>query len=71
MHMRQEAPPLSGRDHLAYRSSYAAARDVVDGDLCEQFGALPPAVQRRVAEDMERTPVEVLKKLEDLRARIV
>jgi splicing factor 3B subunit 3 len=71
MHMRQEAPPLSGRDHLAYRSSYAAVRDVVDGDLCEQFAALPPAIQRRVAEDMERSPAEVLKKLEDLRARIL
>jgi len=26
MHLRQEFPPLSGRDHLAYRSSYFPVR---------------------------------------------
>lgn len=37
MHMRQENPPLCGRDHLMFRSYYFPAKDVVDGDLCEQF----------------------------------
>jgi splicing factor 3B subunit 3 len=71
MHMRQDAPPLSGRDHLAYRGAYFAVKDVVDGDLCEQFASLPHAAQRRIADEMERTPAEVLKKLEDLRARVI
>ncbi len=37
MHLRQEHPPLCGRDHLAYRSAYFPVKDVIDGDLCEQF----------------------------------
>jgi splicing factor 3B subunit 3 len=42
MHLRKEAPPLCGRDHLAYRSAYFPVRAVTDGDLCAQF----PAVSR-------------------------
>ena len=37
MHLRQENPPLSGRDHMSFRSAYYPVRDVVDGDLCEQY----------------------------------
>lgn len=37
MHLRQESPPLSGRDHMSYRSSYFPVKDVIDGDLCEQY----------------------------------
>ena len=70
MHMRQENPPLLGRDHLAFRSSYFPVKDVIDGDLCEQFSSLQAETQRRVAEDMDRTPAEILKKLEDLRAKV-
>ena len=35
MFMRQENPPLSGRDHLAFRSAYAPVKNVLDGDLCD------------------------------------
>ena len=41
MHMRQELPPLLGRDHLAFRSSYFPVKDVIDGDLCEMYTVLP------------------------------
>ena len=37
MHLRQENPPLAGRDHMAYRSYYFPVKDVLDGDLCEQY----------------------------------
>ena len=37
MYMRQEHPPLCGRDHLMFRSAYVPVKDVIDGDLCEQF----------------------------------
>jgi splicing factor 3B subunit 3 len=37
MHMRQENPPLCGRDHMAFRSAYFPVKDVVDGDLCSQY----------------------------------
>lgn len=71
MHMRQEAPPLLGRDHMAYRSAYVPVRNVLDGDLCAQYGRLP--VDRRVAvgSDLDRSPGEVLKKIEDIANKII
>ena len=71
MHMRQEAPPLLGRDHLSFRSAYFPVKDVVDGDLCEQFSLLDAEAQRRVAEDMDHSVGEILKRLEDLRAAVM
>jgi splicing factor 3B subunit 3 len=71
MHMRQEHPPLAGRDHLAFRSAYFPVREVVDGDLCSQFPAMAPAKQQAVATELDRTPGEVLKKLEDMRNKIL
>ncbi|CAM9695035.1 splicing factor 3B subunit 3 [Petromyzon marinus] len=69
MHMRAEHPPLCGRDHLSYRSYYFPVKNVIDGDLCEQFNSMDPAKQRSVAEELDRTPAEVSKKLEDIRTR--
>jgi len=45
MHLRQENKPLCGRDHLSFRSYYAPCRNVVDGDMCEQFVLLSHEVQ--------------------------
>lgn len=42
MYLRQENPPLCGRDHLAFRSAYFPVKDVVDGDLCEQYAQVRP-----------------------------
>jgi splicing factor 3B subunit 3 len=70
MHMRTEAPPLCGRDHLAFRSSYVPVRNVIDGDLCESYGLLPPEKKRAIAEELDRTAAEVAKKLDDMRNRV-
>jgi len=70
MHLRQEAAPLCGRDHLHYRSYYWPVKDVIDGDLCEQFSSLEVEKQRSIAEQLDRTPMEVVKKLEDHRNRL-
>ena len=43
----------------------------IDGDLCEQFSTLEPSKQRAIAEEMERVPSEVTKKLEDFRNKIL
>jgi len=64
MHLRNEAPPLCGRDHLAFRSYYRPVKGVVDGDLCEQFYSLEPAKKKMIAQELDRTPAEVSKKLE-------
>jgi len=69
MHMRNENPPLCGRDHLSYRSFYYVVKNVMDGDLCEQYTSLDPAKQKSIAADLGRTPNEVAKKLEDIRTR--
>lgn len=37
MYMQIECQPLSGRDHQVFRSSFDPMKDVVDGDLCEEF----------------------------------
>ncbi|KAF9586806.1 hypothetical protein IFM89_039968 [Coptis chinensis] len=72
MNMRQEHPPLCGRDHLAYRSAYFPVKNVIDGDLCEQFSTLSPVVQKKIADVLDRrTPQEILKKLEDVRNKII
>ncbi|KAI8837822.1 splicing factor 3B subunit 3-like protein [Chytridium lagenaria] len=69
MHMRQELPPLCGRDHLAFRSSYVPVKNVIDGDICEFFNLLPLETRRSSAEELDRTVAEVAKKMEDLRNR--
>lgn len=62
MHMRSENPPLCGRDHLSFRSYYYPVKNVIDGDLCEQYNSLEPAKQKSIAGDLDRTPAEVSKK---------
>jgi splicing factor 3B subunit 3 len=42
---------------------------VLDGDLIEQFNTMALSKRKEVAEELERTPQEVSKKLEDMRAR--
>ncbi|KAL0270480.1 UNVERIFIED_CONTAM: hypothetical protein PYX00_007877 [Menopon gallinae] len=69
MHMRSENPPLCGRDHLSFRSYYYPVKNVIDGDLCEQYNSIDPAKQKSIAEDLDRTPSEISKKLEDIRTR--
>jgi len=69
MYMRSENPPLCGRDHLSFRSYYYSVKNVIDGDLCEQFNSLEPAKQKSIAEDLDKNPSEVSKKLEEIRTR--
>jgi len=71
MHLRQEAPPLSGRDQLMFRSSYFPLKGVVDGDFCMQFNMLAPDLQKGIADELDRTPAEISKKLEELFNRIM
>ena len=71
MHLRQEAPPLCGRDHLFFRSAFFPVKGVVDGDFCQTYLRLSPDEQRQVAEELDRTPAEVAKKLEELASRIL
>ena len=85
MYLRIEATPLCGRDHIMFRSFYAPVKvkikkknlytlffkNVIDGDLCEQFSLMSYNKQKVLSEELDRTPAEVLKKLEDVRNRIL
>jgi splicing factor 3B subunit 3 len=50
------------RDDLAWRGYYVPVKVVVDGDLCETCKK-----QSAIAEELDRSVGEVLKKLEQLR----
>lgn len=56
---------------LAYRSYYYPCKDVVDGDLCEQFNLLKHETQLSISNELDRNPNEVLKKLDDIRNRVL
>lgn len=49
--------------------SLLSFQNVIDGDLCEQYNSMDPHKQKSVAEELDRTPPEVSKKLEDIRTR--
>jgi splicing factor 3B subunit 3 len=71
MHMRTYNPPLCGRDHLAFRSFYFPVKNVIDGDLCEQFSQLSTDKQRQIAStELERSVADVQRKIEDIRDSI-
>lgn len=67
MFMRQEYTNLCQRDHLSYRSYFAPVKSTVDGDLCERFATLSYNKQKEFGDDVDRTPAEIIKKLEELR----
>jgi splicing factor 3B subunit 3 len=67
MFMRQEYTNLCQRDHLAYRSYFSPVKQTVDGDLCERYATLLYVKQKEFGDDVDRSPAEVIKKLEELR----
>ncbi|KAF2860189.1 hypothetical protein K470DRAFT_258155 [Piedraia hortae CBS 480.64] len=68
--LRTENAPLSGRDHLAYRSYYVPVKAVVDGDLCEQFLNLSNDLKAKIAAECDREVAEVERKVQELRSRV-
>lgn len=56
---------------MMFRSFFGPLRNVIDGDLCEQFSNIDLQKQRLLADELDRTPAEVLKKLEEIRNKII
>jgi splicing factor 3B subunit 3 len=71
MQLRQAIPPICGRDHMAFRSYYFPVKDTVDGDLCEQYNTLPYARQAEIAASIGCEVGDIVRKLEEMRARFV
>lgn len=70
MTLKQELPPLSGRNHLLYRGMFTPVHNTIDGDLCELFNTLPNEKKRAIAESLDRSVGDVAKKLDDIRTRV-
>ena len=43
-----------------FRSMYAPVKDVIDGDLCEMFSNLDFNKKRVLAEELDRSPPDVI-----------
>ncbi|KAJ1565911.1 Splicing factor 3B subunit 3, partial [Nowakowskiella sp. JEL0078] len=70
MQMRKELPPLCGRDHLSYRSYFIPVRYCVDGNLVEKVSMLSNDRKASMANDLDRTVGELVKKIDDARGRV-
>lgn len=70
LQMRNESVSLCGRDHLAYRSYYFPVKNVVDGNLIEQYHRLPADKKRQIAEELDRTVGDVSRQIELIRSRV-
>lgn len=60
---------LLGKEHLKFRSYYNPLKNVIDGDLLEKFYEFPASLKIKVANELDRTPKEIAKKLSDIRNR--
>lgn len=66
-HLRLDAPRLTGVEPQNYRSYYVPVKNIIDGDLCDDFGVLGFKEQKSIADKLDRTIGEIMKKLEDTR----
>ena len=71
MHLRGEDPPLCGRDHLAFRSSYFPIKNIIDGDLIERYLALEPSVQQKIADEFDRQAGEICLQIDQMIEKII
>uniref|UniRef100_A0A803N206 BED-type domain-containing protein n=1 Tax=Chenopodium quinoa TaxID=63459 RepID=A0A803N206_CHEQI len=58
--------PLMVRDHW-----FTKFKDVIDGKLCEKFPTLPMDMQRKIANELHKTPAEILLKLDEIQNKII
>ena len=70
MQLREQNPPLLGRDHLIYRSYYAPSKGTIDGDLCETYFLLPNDKKQVIAGELDRSVREIERKISDMRTRV-
>lgn len=59
MDMRNEHPPLGGRDHLIYRSYYVPVKGVIDGYLCERYLLLTNDKKQMIGSELDRSVREI------------
>jgi splicing factor 3B subunit 3 len=69
--LRQDVLRPTGRDPQEYRSYYAPIKHVIDGDLCDAYNLLPYDEKQKIAERLDRTVGEVVKKLEETKNQLL
>jgi splicing factor 3B subunit 3 len=63
---------VAGLAHMRHRSSaQGPPLHVYDGDLCEQYARLAAPVQRAIGTAVQREPIDVLRKLDQLRKQVM
>ncbi|KAI3638541.1 hypothetical protein MIR68_003039 [Amoeboaphelidium protococcarum] len=68
--LRNEFIPLSGYDHLRYRSTYLPVKRVIDGRLIEQFNTLPYDRRAEIGQDFDRQVSDISRQVELLKTRV-
>ena len=65
--LQAEVPRPTGRDPQENRVYYAPTKHAVDGNLCNAYGQLPYNAKQKIAEKLEQSVGEMMKKLKDTR----
>ncbi|ODQ58395.1 hypothetical protein WICANDRAFT_57231 [Wickerhamomyces anomalus NRRL Y-366-8] len=65
--MRTYKEDLLGRMNLMFRGYYQPVKNVIDGDLIETFNTLSDDLKIQIANELDKTPREVSKKIYEVR----
>jgi splicing factor 3B subunit 3 len=71
LNLRGQLSALSGRDHLSYRSTYFPVKNIIDGELIQEFNLLSFDQSNALAAELSSTPQDIKKKLEEIKNRII
>lgn len=67
--MQDKSPSYLGRSFAGYRGYYAPARNVIDGDLCEQYQYLDEELKQEVASTISMDKKSISRRIAEFRAR--
>lgn len=59
------------RDHLMFRSYYAASKGVIDGDLCTQYTGMPRNKREFVSASLEIPHEGIVRRLEEVKEKLL
>lgn len=62
---------VTGRDHLLFRSYYAASKGVIDGDLCNQYLNLSRIKQESICSSLDIGHESIVRRLEEVKEKLL
>lgn len=63
----QPFPRLTGKDHMKFRSYYNMNKNIIDGDLIENFFQIPVAEKIKISNKLNKSIKEIENKINDIR----